>query len=243
MGKPRTPHAWLTQFFGVIFYAAARILRRLNKEWEPRTWSNSELRRWAALFEGEVINVSAWEDSDKAGRRYRDYFKRCSAYYVSNYGGGHGESRFADEIKLDLEATLPSELNGRFDVVFNHTALEHIYEVKTAFANLCAMTRDVVVVVVPFIQFLHWDEGAYSDYWRISPFALKRLFQENGLELVYFRYNENPIYPLYIFAIGSRRAERWRNKLPRPLALKQGEVYPGWATHRHKIPRGSATGA
>ena len=36
----------------------------------PRVWSNAELRRLAGLFDGDVVNVSAWRDEDKEGRRY-----------------------------------------------------------------------------------------------------------------------------------------------------------------------------
>ena len=46
----------------------------------PRIWSNRELERYAGLFKGRVVNVSAWEDKDKEGRRYRDYFSNAEAY-------------------------------------------------------------------------------------------------------------------------------------------------------------------
>lgn len=32
----------------------------------PRLWSNSELKKIAHLFEGWVVNVSAWKDLDKS---------------------------------------------------------------------------------------------------------------------------------------------------------------------------------
>ena len=44
------------------------FLRRLYPERafrKPRVWSNNVLRSFANIFEGEVINVSGWEDEDK----------------------------------------------------------------------------------------------------------------------------------------------------------------------------------
>jgi len=51
----------------------------------PRIWSNSELRKFAHLFTGKVINVSAWKDLDKEGNRYKNYFINASEYWISNY--------------------------------------------------------------------------------------------------------------------------------------------------------------
>ena len=34
----------------------------------PRYWSNEELKKFAHLFKGSVINVSAWKDVDKQGK-------------------------------------------------------------------------------------------------------------------------------------------------------------------------------
>ena len=33
----------------------------------PRIWSNKELKKFASLFSGEIINVSGWMDNDKQG--------------------------------------------------------------------------------------------------------------------------------------------------------------------------------
>ena len=112
---------------------------------------------------------------------------------ISNLGkGALGTSGAEDEIHLDLAAELPDNLRAKFDVVFNHTTLEHIYEVHTAIANLCALTRDIVILVVPFSQKVHfdWAEGTFLDYWRFTPFALQALFREHGLEMVYWSSNE-----------------------------------------------------
>ena len=119
----------------------------------PRLWSNAEIRKFAPLFQGDVVNVSAWKDVDKEGRKYRDYFTKARSYSITNYNAdARGLQGVDGEIFLDLTAPLPAELKGKFDVVFNHTCLEHIFEVEKAFENLCLMSSDVVITVVPFLQ-------------------------------------------------------------------------------------------
>jgi len=174
----------------------------------PRLWSNRELARIAHLFDGDVVNVSAWRDEDKDKRRYRDYFKKARSYALTNFRAEmRGFQGAEGEIFLDLEQALPTELGGAFDVVFNHTTLEHVYEFRQAFANLCAMSRDVVIAVVPWLQPYHSD---YGDYWRFSPLAVARLFEENGLTPARIVWNRNKNTSVYVFAVGVRDAERWR---------------------------------
>lgn len=176
----------------------------------PRLWSNRELARFAPWFEGDVVNVSAWKDQDKEGRRYRDYFTAAKSYTITNFKpemrgfqGGEGE------IFLDLGAPLDPGLQGRFDVVFNHTTLEHVYEMQAAFRNLCALSRDIVIVVVPFLQPYH---GTYGDYWRFTPLALQRMFADAGMSLVYLSFNSQTSAAVYLFAIGSSQPQRWRDR-------------------------------
>lgn len=176
----------------------------------PRIWSNRELARFASWFPGDVVNVSAWQDQDKEGRRYRDYFTAATSYTLTNYKSDmRGFQGTPGELFLDLTQPLDPVLERRFDVVFNHTTLEHVYEVQTAFRNLCAMTRDVVILVVPFLQPYH---GTYGDYWRFTPLALRRMFDEAGLPLVYLSYNSHPAAAVYLFAIAAREPERWRSR-------------------------------
>ena len=95
------------------------------------------------------------------------------------------------------------------DVVFNHTTLEHVYEVQVAFRNLCALSRDVVILVVPFLQPYH---GTYGDYWRFTPLALRRMFEDAGMALLYLSYNSHRAAAVYLFAIASWQPERWRDR-------------------------------
>lgn len=174
----------------------------------PRVWSNMELRRFASHFRGAVANVSGWRDEDKEGARYRDYFSRASQYWITNYKSeARGFQGGVDnELFLDLTQELPSDLHGRFDVVLNHTVLEHIFEVHVAFANLCRLTKDIAIVIVPFMQEQHGD---YGDYWRFSPQAVDRLFRVNGMETIYCSVNDSRRDSIYVFAIGSRNAAKW----------------------------------
>ncbi len=70
---------------------------------------------------------------------------------------------------LDLEAPLPDNMRGICDLAWTHTVPEHVGDVETAFRNLGALTRDAVLVVVPWIQDEHYAPGLYGDFWRFAP--------------------------------------------------------------------------
>ena len=176
-----------------------------------RNWSNSEIERFAPLFSGRVVNVSAWKDEDKQGRRYREYFNAADSYHLTNFrADARGVQGLEGEVFLDLSAPLPDEFEQSFDCVFNHTTLEHIYEVHTAFSNLCRMSRDAVMVVVPFLQEMH---AGYGDFWRFTPTCLQRMFQQNGYQPIYTSYNNHFMASVYIFMIAVRNPEDWRNRI------------------------------
>src|SRR3989344_515737 len=177
---------------------------------EARIWSNNELSKIAHLFSGDIINVSGWMDSDKRGGFYKSYFTNAKSYSISNYEGHMGYQ--GGEIKLDLEKELPPDLVNKYDAVFNHTTLEHIYKMETAFKNLCLMTRDTVIVVVPFLQQMHFDEESlsYKDYWRFTPYALKRMFEDNNMEMVYCVGDTSNDHSIYVLAVGSKNPSKWK---------------------------------
>ncbi len=179
----------------------------------PRIWSNEELRRVAPLFYGSVVTVSAWEDSDKQGGKYRDYFCNAKSYSITNFGGTRGSSGDTNEIELDLCQSLPEFLVNKFDTVFNHTTLEHIFDTQKSFKNLCAMTRDCLITVVPFAQVEHKTDS-FQDYWRFTPDTMHELFNSNGLEVVYESANTHKNSGIYLFHIGTRNPDKWRNKFP-----------------------------
>lgn len=191
----------------------------------PRIWSNFELEKFAHLFSGKVVNVSGWKDIDKQGRLYKEYFSRADEYWITNYKsearGFQGDQE--NEIFLDLSDPISEDFCGRFDVVFNHTVLEHIFEIETAFSNLCKMSRDIVIIVVPFLQEQHAD---YGDYWRLTPLAVDKLFHKNGLETLYLNYNDTKDASIYIFAIGSKNPLQW-SEIKKQAGNKIGHVLDG----------------
>ena len=142
---------------------------------------------------------------------YKDYFINANIYYLSNYKTeAYGLQGYKNEFFLDLEKELDKNLINRFDVVFNHTTLEHIYNVKVAFQNLCLLTKDIIILVVPFLQQMH---GEYGDYWRFTPFAIKRMFEENDMTVLYSSFNNNKRSSVYLFFIASKNPEKWKDKI------------------------------
>jgi len=164
------------------------------------------LKKYADVFTGEIANISGWKDSDKAGGCYKNYFNRANNYYVTNYGSHASKSENPNEFFLDLEEPLYPDLTQRFDVVFNHTVLEHVFHVEKAFTNLCQMARDAVILVVPFIQVQHISSD-YKDYWRFTPYCIERLFNNNQYTLVVCEYNNHYNAATYLFCIGIRDVE------------------------------------
>jgi hypothetical protein len=190
----------------------------------PRIWSNRQLRKISHLFSGKVVNISAWNDCDKEGGCYKDYFKNAESYYITNYSGYRGFQNRSDEIFLDLSKPLPEELVEKFDVVFNHTTLEHIVDFNFAFKNICRMSRDIVITVVPFAQTHHPTEE-WGDYWRFTPEGLEQLFKANGLATIYRAANNDFNCGIYLFAAASKFPDKWMKKMPQQEIIEPvGEV-------------------
>jgi hypothetical protein len=178
-----------------------------------RRWSNQELEKFAPLFQGSVINVSAWKDEDKCGHVYREYFENASEYYISNFSvETRGFQGLENEIFLDLTKPLPEQLRQQFDVVFNHTTLEHIFGVTTAVKTLCDLSRDVLILVVPFMQASH-EAGAMEDYWRFTPRCLRVLLQQHGFHTIYESSNFQNRTSVYLFVLAVRDCQKWQSKI------------------------------
>jgi hypothetical protein len=207
---------------------------------KPRLRSNEVIRRFSHLFTGVVVNVSGSSDSDKdcslrdyyagnydAGRRYKSYFPNASSYRVTNFPGDKTDILLDREefIELDLEGDLRPELVQAFDVVFNHTVLEHVFDVFKAFENLCRMSRDVVLLVVPQSQRIHDYGRGYADYWRFTPFAIDRLFDRNGFTTLFRETTRGLSESQYLVYIASRNPQDWIDKFP---PLKPPEIYLDW---------------
>lgn len=182
--------------------AAMRRAHRYNVR--PREWSNRELAHIGLVFDGAVINVSGWRDEDQRGGHYRDYFPRAASYTVSNFKGARGMEQGDEGIFIDLEADLPEGLHRRFQVAYNHTTLEHVFEIHKAIENICALSDDAVILVTPFLQSVHFEEGAFGDYWRPTPMCMTRILADNGFTTVYQAANDTPWHYVYLFTVAVR---------------------------------------
>lgn len=176
-----------------------------------RIWSNLELKKFSKSLKGKIINVSAWKDMDKEGSYYKEYFPLADEYFITNWKsdakGLQGDLN--NEFFLNLECkNIPDELIRKFEVVFNHTTLEHVFEVNSAFKNLCSLSREVVIIVVPFMQEQHIDKG-FDDYWRFTPQVIKKLFEKNDFNLEYINFNDQKKSSIYIFAVGVRKKKNF----------------------------------
>jgi hypothetical protein len=118
-------------------------------------------------------------------------------------------------------------------VVFNHTTLEHIFDVRQAFASLCHLSRDVVIVVVPFAQQQHETES-FGDYWRFTPTCLRQLYAENGLSVVYEAESRHADAASYLFVVGSRQPDLWRQRLPPATRILEARSWIGRSRFRER---------
>jgi len=193
----------------------------------PRLKTNRILEKFAKDFSGDIINVSGSNDLDKNaslkdyyfgnydnGKRYKDYFINARSYTVSNYPGDKTEINLDKTamLMIDLEKDIPEELLGKYDVVFNHTVFEHIFDVFTAFKNLCSISKDVIIFIVPQFQQIHDYERGYKDYWRFTPFSVDCLFKKNGYTVLYRETTYGFSESMYLFYIASKQPEKWREK-------------------------------
>lgn len=187
----------------------------------PRIWSNQELRKFAPHLAGDIVNVSGWKDEDKEGQKYASYFSQKNSYTITNYvSDARGFQGQENEVFLDLTQDLESDMIGKYDVVFNHTVLEHVFEMEKAFENLCHLSKDIVMIVVPFLQPMHAD---YGDFWRFTPSCLQKLFEKNNMSVIYSSFNDPVNAGVYVFCVATKNKEKWNGLLPSNLT-KEGDV-------------------
>lgn len=236
----------IQKIFRTILFSMHNLLRALGirliakDELQPRFFSNKLLKKYASFFHGKVINVSGWNDTDKEGKRYKDYFSNCSDYIISNAATkqkGIGSMAGSDdqEIEINLNFPLPEKLQGQFDVVFNHTTLEHVIEVEQAFKNLCDLSRDAVILVVPAIQQIHTEES-FGDYWRLTTIGIAKMFIKYGLDPIVIAANDQPFVPIYCFAIAVRDYSKYSGKIEKKLDFEMGKYLYGSSLKPANIP-------
>ena len=205
--------------------------RILDKSYiRPRNFSNRILKKYVSNFNGEVINVSGWRDEDGEGNHYKNYFKNANSYTVSNVSGhgnglGSAGSNY-NEIEIDLTKDISDNLMGKFDVVFNHTTLEHVFNFQKAFKDLCDLSRDAVIIVVPVMQQIH-QTADFGDYWRPTTMTIARMFLDNGFEPLVIKCNDQPFAPIYCFAIASKNPNKYKDKFPENVDFEMGSYNYG----------------
>jgi len=188
-----------------LLFFLHKIWMKNNREHNARLWSNDQILKYCPHFVGDIINISGGTDSDKEHKFYKSYFKNARSYKISNY---IKESNH--DIILDLSTPLnnDSSLYKKYDVVFTHTVLEHIYNMDNAIKNICDISRDIIITVIPFIQSFHCRDY-FSDYWRFSPHALISKFNEHGFKTLHIDWNDDPFGNIYIFHIASNNPTKW----------------------------------
>lgn len=195
-----------------------RALTRFKRRFNTRAWSNDELRRLGPWFRDgcEVINVGGWLDRDKDGGRYADYFPRARVYHVANYERDQAKGAVASDLFLDVSQPLPDALAGRYDVALSHTVLEHLPDPAFSFRQIARLTRDLIVTVVPWKQKLHFSPGNFGDYFRMSPFVMRRWHEEAGFTILWESFTPPPSLDTYLLYLASRRPEAYEG-MPRNL--------------------------
>ena len=230
-------HTFIQKILQSVLIAAHRLVRGianrvLDKNFtNPRQYSNAMMRYYAPLFSGDVINVSGASDSDYYGSFYKDYFKTIDSYSISNAptadkGLGSVSDKSVTEIEIDLNKPVIDTLQKKYDVVLNHTTLEHVYEMHTAFKNLCDMSRDAVIIVVPVLQQIHIRES-FGDYNRPTTMGIAKMFKENGFTPLVVLTNNQPFAAVYCFAIGVRDPKKYADIIEPVLNYKMGDYLYG----------------
>jgi SAM-dependent methyltransferase len=109
---------------------------------------------------------------------YRDLASEviCVDWPASLHGNRH------IDIACDVNRPLPFS-GAAFDTVLASDLLEHIYDPRSLIVEIARVLKSGghVIISTPFMYWLH---ECPHDYYRLTPFALKRMFEEAGLECV-----------------------------------------------------------
>jgi len=188
-----------------------KFKKKILKKYIPRYWSNDELRKIVPYLpsDSRILNVSGWEDNDKEGDCYCNYFYSSLYYHISNHPTDKVRGNALSDITIDLNMNLPKELVGAYDGVFNHTVLEHISNPEFAFKQMALLTTDWIISVVPFIQKLHFEDKSYNDYYRFTPFVMRQLHEKNGFTVLYENYTPKPSLDIYLFYMGTKNPKNY----------------------------------
>ncbi len=131
----------------------------------------SELREIRSVYGGALADYQWGEYADR-------FFREClrvsevSALDYSSYEGA--------DLLYDMNEPIPSELEGRFDVVVEAGSLEHIFNFPVAIANLMKMTKVGGTIFACTVS----NNLSGHGFYQFSPELIFRVFTaENGFEL------------------------------------------------------------
>lgn len=189
-----------------------------------RLYSNVVLRRiFSILNVDSVLNVSGWDDGDKEGNKYVNYFpSKLSRYEISSYSKDHLRADMSiSKVTIDLEDRA-YKVSEKFDLIFTHTVLEHVFDQENAFRIMCESANKFVVGVAPMINVLHWEE-TYGDYWRFTPHGIIKLINNQGFNLVHLEIGPSSSISQYIIFVAARDDVEIDYRLS-TMSVKSGEV-------------------
>jgi hypothetical protein len=84
------------------------------------------------------------------------------------------------EIIVDLNEPLPSQYEGKYDLVIDTGTLEHCFNVGVAFVGMCRLVAvgGVVLTQAPMTKINH-------GFWNFSPCVYENFFKQNSWDLKY----------------------------------------------------------
>ena len=101
--------------------------------------------------------------------------------------------------------------------------VEHVFDVSKAFENMCLLSKNFVILIVPQFQMIHDYHRGYKDYWRFTPFVIDELFKRNNYTVLFRETTYGFSESNYLFYIATKRnAENYKKYFP---LLKPVEDY------------------
>lgn len=144
---------------------------RRSYNWLAYFLLDRELLRVAHLITGDVLDAGCGTGA------YREFILSCGRSYTgADWGSSQHDSR--PDIIADLNVQIPCP-DRSFDSVFCISVLEHLHTPQTALSEFARVLRPDgrLVLQVPWQWHLH---EAPHDYFRFTPFALRRLLSHAG---------------------------------------------------------------
>jgi hypothetical protein len=203
----------------------SNLLRKIN----IRHWSNDELKYCISYLDNyeSVINISGWKDEDKEGDFYKNYFLNAKIYHISNFPNDHAKGIMdINDIKIDLSKKIDISLHNKYNIVFNHTVLEHVEDPVFAFSEMSNLTNDLMITVIPWVQQLHFIENQFGDFYRFSPMLMRKLYLDNGFTILYENFMPNFANECYLIYVGTKKINNHKSfpQNLKPISYLNGKV-------------------